>query len=158
MVFVGFFVMLLAVILGAVMLTTRIQRQIMLANTLNIRFSNMAWLRDYAFSVCNDLGIPPMEIFIIQEPLLNAYAFGFMKPYCIVLHSGAVDGLSPDELKSVVVHEIGHIAYRHTNIGVYLAPLYSIPFSGIFSWIFGFGEEWLKKRLTASALLTLPSM
>jgi Zn-dependent protease with chaperone function len=140
--FVGFFVILLAVILGTIMITIRMQRQIMLANALNIRFSSMSWLRDYAISVCNNLNIPPMEIFIIQQPMLNAYAFGFMKPYCVVLHSGAVDGLTPDELKSIVVHEIGHIAYRHTNIGIYLAPLYSIPFfGGIFHLDFWFLES-----------------
>jgi len=145
-VFVGLFAILLAVVLGTIMITIRMQRQIMLANALNIRFSSMSWLHNYAISVCSDLNIPPMEIFIIQQPMLNAYAFGFMKPYCVVLHSGAVDGLTPDELKSIVVHEIGHIAYKHTSIGIYLAPLYSIPFfGGIFTWIFGFWSRRAEK-------------
>lgn len=135
----GIWMVVLGVLLLFVMFVIRLQRQQFLASALNIRHSNLAWLRDWSAGVAAEVGMPPLEIFIVQEPYLNAFAFGFMKPYCIVLHSATVERLTDEELKAVVVHEMAHVKYAHTNISVYLAPLTAIPFAGVFiSWLFGF--------------------
>lgn len=141
----------LAVILGLVMLVIRLQRQQFLANALNVRHSNIAWLKAWSDGVSKDLDMPQLELFIVQEPYLNAFAFGFMKPYCIVLHSAVIDQLTHDELKAVVCHEMAHIYFRHTNITVYLAPLSALPLAGPFiAWLFGFWSR--RAELTADRL------
>src|SRR5690242_20131263 len=71
------------------MLLVKIQRQTMLGNSLQVEYSDFAWLRDWSNSVAVDLGMPKVEIFITQDPVINAYAFGYVRPYTIVLHSGS---------------------------------------------------------------------
>ena len=52
------------------------------------------------------------ECFLQMNPIPNAYTVGNTKTY-IVLHSGIVELLSRDELKSVIAHECGHIICKH---------------------------------------------
>lgn len=96
-----------ALIIG--MIIIKMQRQMMLGNALQIEYSAYAWLRDWANDVSHDLEMPRVEIFVTQDPVINAYAFGFIRPYTIVLHSGSIRYLTHNELKAVVVHEMGHI-------------------------------------------------
>ena len=92
-----------------------------------------------------------IEIFITQNPVMNAYAFGFARPYSIVLHSGSIRYLTKDELKVIVVHEMAHIKYRHANANVYLMPFLSIPIISVLgSWISGFWHR--RAELTADRL------
>jgi Zn-dependent protease with chaperone function len=124
------------------MFLTRMQRQTMLGNSLQVEFSDFAWLRDWANTVAADLEMPRVEIFVTQDPMINAYAFGFIKPYTIVLNSGSIRYLTHDELKTVVVHEMGHIKYGHTHAAIYLAPFLVVPIINIVgSWIAGFWQR-----------------
>jgi Zn-dependent protease with chaperone function len=52
------------------------------------------------------------ELFVSQNPFLNASATGVDKPF-IVLHSSMVDSLSEDEILCVLGHELGHIMSGH---------------------------------------------
>lgn len=148
--------MLLAGVLGALMggailfvillllgmFVIRMQRQTMLGNSLQVEYSDYAWLRDWANQVSADLEMPRTEILVTQDPLINAYAFGFIRPYNIILNSGSVRYLTKDELKVVVVHEMAHIKYGHTKALLYLQPFMSIPVVGvIFSWLGGFWKR-----------------
>ena len=54
------------------------------------------------------------QLFVTQTPLVNAAAVGFDEPF-IVINSGLIENLQPDELKSVVAHEVGHIMSGHTT-------------------------------------------
>ena len=78
---------LFGVILLVGMFFIRMERQKMLGNAMQVEYSDYAWLRDWANVTAADLGLPRVEIFVTQNPVINAYAFGFMNPYCIVLHS-----------------------------------------------------------------------
>ena len=120
-------VVFLAVALGIGMLITRVMRQQMLGNSLEVQYSDYAWLRDWSNEVAADLDMPQVEIFITQNPIINAYAFGFARPYTIVLHSGSIRYLTEDELKVVVVHEMAHIKYKHTDASVFLLPFLTAP-------------------------------
>ncbi|MBM4147354.1 MAG: hypothetical protein FJ240_13955, partial [Nitrospira sp.] len=77
---------------------------------------------------CSDiLVIEPPDIFIIQDPVLNAGTYGDGKNNnFVLLTSGLIDSVSVDELFSVIGHEMGHIksghAFYHTVatwIGLY---------------------------------------
>lgn len=61
---------------------------------------------------CEILSCPVPELYITTNPVLNAYTAG-QRRTCIVLHSGLVEKLTPDELCFVIGHEIGHIKCAH---------------------------------------------
>jgi Zn-dependent protease with chaperone function len=144
-------VIVFGALLGIGMFLIRMMRQSILGNSLQVEYSNFAWLRDWANVIAADLDLPHVEIFITQNPVMNAYAFGFAKPYCIVLHSGSIRYLSEDELKVIVLHEMAHIKYAHTLALVYLQPFLTLPVVGIFTgWIAGFWQR--RTELTADRL------
>lgn len=144
-------VILFAGILLFGMFIVRMQRQTMLGNSLQVEYSDYAWLRDWSRQVSADFGMPEVEIYITQDPVINAYAYGFIRPYNIVLHSGAIRYLTKEELKVVVAHEMGHIKYGHTIASVYLQPFIALPVIGsIAGWIAGFWER--RCELTADRL------
>lgn len=133
------------------MFIVRMQRQTMLGNSLQVEYSDYAWLRDWSRQVSADFGMPEVEIYITQDPVINAYAYGFIRPYNIVLHSGAIRYLTKEELKVVVAHEMGHIKYGHTIASVYLQPFIALPVIGsVAGWIAGFWER--RCELTADRL------
>ena len=133
------------------MFMVRLQRQVMLGNSLQVEYSAYAWLRDWANQVSADLEMPRVEIFVTQDPVINAYSFGFARPYTIVLQSGTIRYLSEDELKAVVVHEMAPIKYGHVNAAVYLQPFMALPVLGaVFTWLAGFWQR--RTEFTADRL------
>jgi Zn-dependent protease with chaperone function len=61
-----------------------------------------------------DLDITPEPtLFVSQNPQVNSYAMGQENPY-IVINTGLLDLLEPDEIKTVLAHELGHIKCGHT--------------------------------------------
>ena len=143
--------LLFAAILMFGMILVRMMRQQMLGNSLQVEYSDFSWLRDWANQVSKDFEMPRVEIFITQNPFINAYAFGFIRPYCIVLHSGSIRYLSEEELKVVVVHEMAHVKYGHTIASVYLQPFLSMPVVGVLAtYIAGFWQR--RAELTADRL------
>ena len=92
------------------------------------------------------------ELFITQTPLVNAAALGMDKPF-IVINSGLVDLMDPEELRAVIGHELGHVLSGHA---VYRTMLYNlillaqriawmpIGYLGLRAIIWGL-EEWFRK-------------
>ncbi len=62
--------------------------------------------------------LPPVRVslFVIQDPQMNAYTFGYDEPYTIVLTSSLVEKLTKEEIRAVIGHEIGHILFGHVRI------------------------------------------
>ena len=142
---------LFVIILLVGMFLIRMRRQQMLGNSLQVEYSDYAWLRDWANIVAADLAMPRVEVYITQDPMINAYAFGFVRPYCIVLNSGSIRYLTKEELKVIVVHEMAHIKYGHTVALLYLQPFMAVPLVGIVSqWLAGFWSR--RAELTADRL------
>ena len=132
----GFFLIGLMIFM---MVLIRMMRQEFLGNCLQIEFSDYAWLRDWANTVSADLRMPHVEIFVTQNPFINAFALGFMRPYNIVLNSGAIRYLTDDEIRVVVLHEMAHIKYGHTKVRVYTGAIAALPFFGpVFDWMLNF--------------------
>lgn len=56
------------------------------------------------------------DVFVIQSPIINAYATGFLDDRkTVVLHSALVEAMDEDELLSIIGHEFSHIKCDHTN-------------------------------------------
>jgi len=139
--------------LVAILVITRMMRQMFLGNALQIEYSDYAWLRKWSNQVAHDFNMPKVEIMVTQDPYMNAFAFGFMKPYTIVLHSGTIRYLSNEQLRAIVVHEMAHVKYRHTQIATYLGILRVIPvLGGLFGWIIDF---WSRRTELTSDRLAL---
>jgi Zn-dependent protease with chaperone function len=92
------------------------------------------------------------EVFVTQNPLVNAMALGSDKPF-IVINTGLVDLMDAEELRTVVGHELGHVLSGHAvyrtmlfhliNLAARIAwmPLGYIGLRGII-WAL---EEWYRK-------------
>ncbi len=61
---------------------------------------------------CTTLGVDMPDMFIQQNPLVNAFTGGVEKPV-IVLHSALLERLNDDETLAVISHEVGHIHSEH---------------------------------------------
>ncbi len=61
---------------------------------------------------CTTLGVEMPDMFIQQNPVVNAFTGGVERPV-IVLHSALLERLSEDETLAVIAHEVGHIHAEH---------------------------------------------
>src|SRR5215207_504352 len=61
---------------------------------------------------CTTLGVDMPDMFIQQNPLVNAFTGGVERPI-IVLHSALIERLSEEETLAVIAHEVGHIHAEH---------------------------------------------
>jgi Zn-dependent protease with chaperone function len=92
------------------------------------------------------------ELYVCQTPIVNAMALGTSKPF-IVLDSGIVDLMDPEEIRFVIGHELGHVLSGHSvyrTMMFYLVALAArlalVPFAwiGLKTVIWGL-EEWFRK-------------
>lgn len=61
---------------------------------------------------CTTLGVEMPEMFVQQNPVVNAFTFGSEK-HIIVLHSALIERLTDEETLAVIAHEVGHIHAEH---------------------------------------------
>jgi Zn-dependent protease with chaperone function len=61
---------------------------------------------------CTTLGVDMPDLFIQQNPIVNAFTGGVEKPV-IVLHSSLIERLNDEETLAVIAHEVGHIHAEH---------------------------------------------
>lgn len=61
---------------------------------------------------CTTLGVDMPDMFVQQNPLVNAFTGGVEKPV-IVLHTGLLERLTDEETLAVIAHEVGHIHSEH---------------------------------------------
>jgi Zn-dependent protease with chaperone function len=76
-------------------------------------------VRDGAYVL--DLSDVP-EVFVTQNPVVSAMTLGSDRPF-IVITTGLVDLLDPEELRTVIGHELGHVLSGHA---VYRTMLYNL--------------------------------
>lgn len=101
----------------------------LVAKFLELRYERLLYLYNIASSVrvgprqfprlyemlresCNVLDVPEPELYVSQQPVVNAYTFGHTRPY-IVLYTRLIDLLSDDEVHAAIAHEVGHIKCGH---------------------------------------------
>lgn len=61
---------------------------------------------------CTTLGVEMPDLYIQQNPLVNAFTGGVEKPI-IVLHTSLIERLNDEETLAVIAHEVGHIHAEH---------------------------------------------
>ena len=74
------------------------------------------WLMQTVEQLSQEAGIKMPEVGIFPAYEANAFATGWNKNDALVAVSqGLLERFSPDEVKAVLAHEIGHIVHRHTT-------------------------------------------
>lgn len=90
-------------------------RQLFLANAVRVGPDQRPKLWAQYQEVLDTLDWPEQpELYVTQTPLVNAAAVGFDKPF-IVLNSGTIALLEPEERRDILGHELGHIMSGHTT-------------------------------------------
>jgi Zn-dependent protease with chaperone function len=131
----------------------RAMRLVFLASSVRASQEQFPDLYQMMLDGCYILDLPRVpELYITQTPLVNAMALGMDKPF-IVLNSGLVELMDPEEIRWVIGHELGHVLSGHA---VYNTMLYNlillaqrlalVPFAwiGLKAVIWGL-EEWHRK-------------
>jgi Zn-dependent protease with chaperone function len=124
-----------------------------LASSVRASQEQFPELYSYMRDGCYVLDLPKVpELFISQNPLVNAMTLGTDKPF-IVITTGMVDLFDAEEMRFVIGHELGHVLSGHS---VYRTMLYHlmnlatrlvfVPFAwlGLKAVIWGL-EEWYRK-------------
>lgn len=79
------------------------------------------------------LDISPTPLFVTQQPISNAMTFGMRSPV-IVVFSPLVADYQPDEVESVLAHELGHVLSDHQTYSTALVLLAALV-RGVFSQV-----------------------
>ncbi|MBI4174336.1 MAG: M48 family metalloprotease [Candidatus Aenigmarchaeota archaeon] len=110
---------LIAVLLGFAIGITLLQY--LLAPYIIRTFTNMKplpeeykWIHDYADELTKKAGLKKKpKLYLVHDGTPNAFAFGYGKGHAhIALHTGLVEMLNKDEIKSVLAHEFGHVKHN----------------------------------------------
>ena len=114
-------------LLGSVLVTLfyiRLLQAQQLGNSIRVKDTQLKEINQIVESCAKNLLLNRLpQVYITQNPILNAYAMGFKSPYLIVLTSGLVENLNKKELAFVIGHEMGHIKFSHTLLISIISPI-----------------------------------
>lgn len=81
-------------------------------------------------NLCMSVGMTMPKLYVIDSPVLNAYASGIDKnSFAVTLTTGIIDALDDRELEGVIAHELSHIRNKDVRL-----LIISIIFVGIFAF------------------------
>ncbi len=115
------------------------ERQLRLAfqaNAVRVSERQYADLHEQLLRVCRTLDVDtPPELYVSQTPVVNAGALGMNDPF-IVLNSSILEVLAPDEVETIIGHEVGHIVsghvlYRTLLVLLLRLSLFRYPIAGL---------------------------
>lgn len=66
--------------------------------------------------VAKVVGIDTPELFIYNDPVMNAFTFGETSPY-VCVSSSLIEKMTREERKAILAHECGHILCQHVLYG-----------------------------------------
>jgi Zn-dependent protease with chaperone function len=92
----------------------------LLGTTVKVGPRQFPSLHKIAEDCARTLGVPTPQIYVTNNPVVNAYTFGTDEEAFIVVHSALVDHFDEDELRFVIGHETGHIQNKHVVYGTIL--------------------------------------
>lgn len=106
-------------------------RQLFLANAVKVGPDQRPRLWAVYQEVRETMDWPEVpELYVTQTPLVNAAAVGFDRPF-IVMNSGLLELLEPEEQREILGHELGHIMSGHTTYTTIAIILMTIGFQNL---------------------------
>ena len=127
-------------------------RQIFLANAVKVGPTQRPALDAMYAEVLLTLDAPMRyELYVSQNPEVNAYCIGFDKPF-IVVNSSMIEILEPEERRAILAHEVGHAMSGHA-VYTTLALLFLLVGTRFLPWLAGIALlpielalfEWYRK-------------
>jgi Zn-dependent protease with chaperone function len=106
------FVLLLVAVLA---LWVKVRQGQMLGQSIKVTDAQLPEVHGAVQDAAARLGMRAPDVFVTQDPVINAYALGFLGRKSVVLNSATVEAMEPDELRSILGHEFSHIKCDHTN-------------------------------------------
>jgi len=134
----------------------KIKQGQLLGQSIKVSENQLPEVYEIAKTAARRLCMKVPDIFITQDPKINAYAIGFLSKNSIVLNSATVESMSREELLAIIGHEATHIKACHTNWLVITTSTNSIQipfFSQIFGFIFLFWSRKAEYTSDRGALL-----
>ena len=132
-----------AILLLSYLLYVKIQQAQLLGGSVRVSAQQMTDVDALVKTAATRLDVEVPQVFVRQDPTLNAFALGTWGRKAIVLHSALVEALTPEELLGIIGHELSHIKCRHTLWLVFLQPGVQVPFfSQAFAFLF---MSWSRK-------------
>ena len=117
----------------------------LLGNAVKITEDQFPELYNIVSLAAQRLSMSTPDVFIVQSPIINAFALGIGDRKSVILNSALVEAMELPELATIIGHEFTHIKCEHTSWGI-LADLHnsvSIPIiSNVLSFIF---NSWTRK-------------
>ncbi len=83
-----------------------------LAMMVKVDETYMPELHEDLLSVANAIGIQAPELYIYNDPVMNAFTFGETNPY-VCVSSSLIEKMNREERKAIIAHECGHILCHH---------------------------------------------
>lgn len=85
-------------------------------NMRELQPGDYPWLHDMLDDICKKAKLKKKpKLYIVNDGTPNAFAFGRTRSSSfIALHTGLLESLNKDEIKSVLAHEVGHV--KHNDI------------------------------------------
>jgi Zn-dependent protease with chaperone function len=102
----------------------RVMQSQQLGNSIKVSTYQLPEIYKYSKECSEILGIKRIpDVYVTQDPVMNAYTIGFGKSYAIVINSGIIENLEDEEIRCVVAHELGHIKFKHTQFLSIISPI-----------------------------------
>ncbi|MCW1300854.1 MAG: zinc metalloprotease HtpX [Candidatus Nanoarchaeia archaeon] len=71
------------------------------------------WIHQIVEEICEREGMKKPKLYLVDDPTPNAFAFGRSKNSGnVAIHTGLLELLDREEVKTVIAHELGHIRNR----------------------------------------------
>lgn len=116
------FLFLLGVSLGFILLVigfsaiwVKIKQGQLLGQSIKVSENQLPEVYKIAQTAAQRLSMSLPDIFVTQNPMINAYAIGVMGKQSVVLNSATVESMGQNELLAIIGHEFTHIKAGHTN-------------------------------------------
>ncbi len=93
----------------------KIRQGQLLGQSVKVTDQQLPRIHRLAVQAAERLCMPLADVFVTQNPLINAYAIGFFGRKSVVLHSATVEAMSDAELCAIIGHEMTHIKCQHTH-------------------------------------------
>lgn len=106
-------------------------RHLFLANAVRTGPTQHPRLYHMLREICETLDVSTVpDLYVTQTPFINAGAVGFDRPF-IVMNTGTILGLTEDEQRVVLAHEVGHIASGHMTYRTLAIIVSTVGFSAL---------------------------
>jgi Zn-dependent protease with chaperone function len=101
---------------GAGYLSSRAMRGSALGNAVQVSEKQLPQIHRSFLAALSHLPAVKVELFVTQNPTMNAFTYGYSEPYNILLTSGLVERLNEPEIQAIIGHELGHIYFGHVRL------------------------------------------